>query len=639
MKFILLNLALSSTMALAADYNYSLLKDQRSKLVFPKFSSQERQIVIDQARLLYNEVFVHQKLKITHFGESANPIPLLNEVEKQIGTLSDEIFFSKMMASYRTLRDGHTMVILPKPYACYSSSLPVIFKEVFSSQGKSFLAIKAMADDEFIKLLPKSLEVEIGDVLTSYDGLSPEQAIKNFSLIATGANSEAVRKEAIHLLSWAPQAYTFTPKKDFITLGLKNSQGREYQVELPWITRENTKCLSSNIYEERYVGTGMSLYNELPEIYPSVNNDYQKTKDEVLKYKKITNINGTFGVIRLQSFSPTIKVDELIEEIKKIFEVKLHDTDGIIFDVRDNKGGIIRIAETIIQFFTSEKITPLNFRLKATKDLLYILEKRQFGEDHFIKRLKYALQSNVFYSQAVSLDNDDEAQNSQGQFYFKPVVIFTNATCYSSCDMFAALAQDLDVAKVIGEDSSTGGGGAGVTSTSSIFSYLPPDEKGPFRVLPHQAEITAAFVQTLRVGKYKDQLIENAGVKSEQIIKPTVHDLKNDSENQFFQITNYLKSVQSQYTSWVKINSFTNQFSQETPSLHVKMSWKDTTSIEILRDGEVLAKIETQKDNQRTTLMTFPGVELEPEIIYEMVGRFQGKKVWRKVLSLRDSED
>lgn len=55
--------------------------------------------------------------------------------------------------------------------------------------------------------------------------------------------------------------------------------------------------------------------------------------------------------------------------------------------------------------------------------------------DRFTKQVTFTTQKNA---------------NKYGQSYFKPVGLFTNANCYSACDLLASSMQDVGAAIIYG---------------------------------------------------------------------------------------------------------------------------------------------------------------------------------------------
>jgi hypothetical protein len=307
--------------------------------------------------------------------------------------------------------------------------------------------------------------------------------------------------------------------------------------------------------------------------------------------------------------------------------------DGLIFDIRDNFGGYIKVAENIVQLFSSERISPLIFKLKVSPtNIFYWNTDPYFNLNHFRLALNSAIPLKQNYIELPLNDNDDT--HALGQVYFKPVAVLNNALCYSACDMFSAKVQDYGAATIFGEDSTTGAGGANSWSYSNFFSQLPKDKKGPFIKLPLEMDIDFSYRQTVRTGKHSGELIENVGVLSDKIIKPTLDDLRNGSRSQYEMISKYLASRAEDYVS--SINIINNNDSVEMNSLpSIKATWMNTNSVDFLVGDVVVASKITQETVLKDGAIPFPSASWTANAgtyTFEIVGRLNGKKVWRKVI-------
>ena len=103
--------------------------------------------------------------------------------------------------------------------------------------------------------------------------------------------------------------------------------------------------------------------------------------------------------------------------------------------------------------------------------------------------------------------------NMWGQVYHGPVVLITDAFCYSACDMFAAGFQDHGIGTIIGVDPTTGAGGANVLTHAQL---LDDWAGGPLESLPRQAQMRIALRRTLRVGPNAGLPVEDLGVTPDE---------------------------------------------------------------------------------------------------------------------------
>ncbi|KAH9271548.1 hypothetical protein BASA83_006155 [Batrachochytrium salamandrivorans] len=108
--------------------------------------------------------------------------------------------------------------------------------------------------------------------------------------------------------------------------------------------------------------------------------EFKDTKIDDLAWTIWENGGRNMGVISIESFTPVLKDTKedttflvLIETIRNLLVNQLKNTDAILLDIRGNSGGLISVADGIIQLFKSD-VTASTFRyLKndATKSLFY----------------------------------------------------------------------------------------------------------------------------------------------------------------------------------------------------------------------------------------------------------------------------
>lgn len=134
--------------------------------------------------------------------------------------------------------------------------------------------------------------------------------------------------------------------------------------------------------------------------------------------------NKTIGYIYYSSFSYPVSDYDMDYVLSR-----MHNTDGLIIDVRNNGGGAPSNIFQILKRFTNEK------RLIYVSKLKNGPGHEDFGEE-----------------EKIYLEPGGNVK------YFKPVVLLTNRNCYSATSFFSAAAKALPNITQIGD---TTGGGAG----------------------------------------------------------------------------------------------------------------------------------------------------------------------------------
>ncbi len=650
MKITLVFLVLFSftAKALPTD-NFQLLKDRRATLVLPTYTLQDKKTVVDQARLILNEVFVHRALKLQDFGQEVDPSPMLDQLEAAMDKMDEATFHTQMSRIFQKIRDLHTTYQLPSPYLCYRTLLPVEFKEVMGLDGEKVIAVKTITEEADVLKLVGTLRPQVGDVLISYDGSPVENVLAAFAPFTAGANPASSRRISVSQLGFRSQKYSVIPAKDTVELTLRSRFGKIYTTTLPWISKENTICTApkpqtlsipkNNMAENDYQNDLNRLFRQQEKPKSSnkdFNSELKKSADPILSSRIIENEFGRFGLFRLESFVPEkISSTELVLEFKKILQTEFADTDGVIIDLRDNGGGYIDIAEGLVELFTPKNIAPLGFRLRATAANTYYL-KNSSDANAFYQAILAATQAGAPFTANLPL-NSVETMNKLGQSYFKPVALLNNAGCYSSCDMFSAQMQDHAAAVVFGEDPNTGAGGANNVQLAAVLKSLG-DHPGPFQKMPSGQNIGFAWRQSIRVGVNAGKLIEDVGVIADFQAPAGIADLYTRSEDQFKIISKKLNQLNPSYSSSVAMNTDGRFDLVVNETLAFFAKWEQTSSVVFKNKGRTIGTEEIELDNVAGRSIRFPDnfrtEELKLDQV-EILGMLGEKRVWRKVFNYR----
>ncbi|MBI2519882.1 MAG: hypothetical protein HYV97_05685 [Bdellovibrio sp.] len=627
---------------------FKLLSDRRAEIIFPKYSLEEKKLVLDQVQLVLEQMFVHKSLKIQDFGNEADPTPALLKVASEIETLSDSDFHQRIAEIFLSLRDLHTDYKMPVPYSCYRSFIPLSFAQTRDRDGKEVLAVSGLVTNEdVLLLLPDPLKVQVGDILLSYKGMTAEKAMQTMLTKTRGANAKAALRRAVDLLTYISHQRLPVPTEDSVQLTFKNRLGKIYNTSLPWITKVNPTCLKNALEgNKKNVLAEDDYQNEFNKLFRKTNNkknthvsgDLIDTAEPILKYSVIVNEYGNFGYIRLESFVPeALNLDQVVQEVKLLLMNKFAKTDGLIFDIRNNGGGQISLAENLVQLFHPANPVPLNFRLKNSPANQFYFELVS-PNGTFTEALREAARQGSEFTKDLPL-NSEKKMNELGQYYFKPVAVFNNSSCYSSCDMFSAQMQDHGAAIIFGEDENTGAGGANNYSLNELMKELPAENTGPFKQLPHGQNIGFALRQTVRIGFNAGKLIEDVGVIADSLAISNLSDFYNGNADQLKTISRKLNEMSSEYLSYVffKRDGRQDIVLDRRPSVFAQ--WENTASVEFKEGDTILGRENIESDNPEGRELVFPKNMATDKFKIskvEVTGYNQNSvKVWRKVYQYR----
>src|SRR5262249_31930343 len=138
--------------------------------------------------------------------------------------------------------------------------------------------------------------------------------------------------------------------------------------------------------------------------------------------------------------------------------------DGLILDVRGNGGGNLLCAEGALQLFTPRPVQPTLLSFLATPLTLALCtgsgaQAADLARWH--DPIALAAQTGAPHSQGLPVLPEEDF-NDLGQRYQGPVVLVTDALCYSATDMFTAGFRDNGLGPILGTAGNTGAGGANV---------------------------------------------------------------------------------------------------------------------------------------------------------------------------------
>jgi hypothetical protein len=202
-----------------------------------------------------------------------------------------------------------------------------------------------------------------------------------------------------------------------------------------------------------------------------------------------------------------------VNEFLRLIELpEMQQTTGLIIDVRGNGGGLIWAGERLLQLLTPKTIEPCRVQFINTPANLQLCQGVPFL-NIWRPSVARALETGATFSAAFPI-TPPELCNDIGQRYYKPVVLITDASCYSTTDIFAAGFQDHKIGPILGTDNNTGAGGANVWTLEQIRQFFasagmtPPLER-----LPKGASMRVAIRRTLRVGDEAGTELEDLGVR------------------------------------------------------------------------------------------------------------------------------
>ena len=476
------------------------------------FDIADRKALIDQAILTMDEFYVHKDLKwARHAVDAGCALRSLRRVCDRLGDLE---FHSRVGAILKSLRDIHSVYVLPEPYRNHIAFLP--FTLAACRDGDD-------APERFLvtRLLPGFAPNHFGpgsEILT-WNGLPMGEAVRDAGEKECAANDAALVALGVRLMTIRWLGTSAPPPASWVTLGYLDEARTYREMRLSWrlieLGKDSDLMLpiqavwkleedpgsdpqaSSAALDQRSLvedGTVGQMFEDIADMesFPEQARLLAILDDVLVRYgqgsagpvgRKQTDPPSnsdffsaevyrtrfdeevvSFGHLRVHGFNTSPdNVPAFISEFRRLLHLLREKApDYLLLDVRSNPGGDLNAAESIVQFLTPKTVEPLPFQFRATRILERFVSNDggspQLDNAPWVDRVSDSVANGQQYSRSGPLTPPANA-NEFGQEYYGTVGLIFDAITYSSGDIFAAQFADLRVGPVIGVDPCTGGGG------------------------------------------------------------------------------------------------------------------------------------------------------------------------------------
>jgi cytosine/adenosine deaminase-related metal-dependent hydrolase len=524
-----------------------LLETQDLKTVMRvsgELSLNDRKRIVDQALPLLEQNYVHLPFK--RAMHAVDPVQRLRLLRHRLDRTHEEnlppetSFHNEVTRIFTSLRDRHTVYRLPVPFKDKTAWLPFLIESINEQDERKYLVAKVVANAG-----PEHFEP--GVEVTHWNGTPIHAVVEQNADRQSGSNAAARYARGLNSLTIRPLAQGLPPEEEWVTLRYRDLEGVTREWTQEWLVFEPGRGMNSldpesmsteatavgldaqtdDVQEaKRVLFAGGVVLEETSAGQDSSRLLVSNTVDgpatllpTVLRARPVRTEHGTYGYIRIFTFNVRDAgefVDEFVRLVKQLPE------DGLIIDVRGNGGGLIHAAERLLQVLTPRPIepepsqfinSPLNLRLCGAYRTPSV-RFPNFSLGDWVDSITQSVETGAIYSLSFPI-TPVESANDTGQQYFGPVVLITDALCYSATDIFAAGFQDHGIGAIVGVDENTGAGGANVWSHRLLVELtreVPDTGSFPYSPLPHGADLRVSIRRTLRVGRNAGSVVEDLGV-------------------------------------------------------------------------------------------------------------------------------
>jgi hypothetical protein len=504
--------------------------------------------IIETALDLLETLYVHLPLKRSMYA--VNPLQRLKllrgRCEQQKPAMADRELFNELLSIFCQLRDLHTNFVLPEPFRSSTAFLPFRLERCVTETGKeAYVVTRVMSPERWGEPIDPSFQR--GAIVKHWNGTPIRRVVVANADREAGSNPAARRAQGLSALTIRWLGQSLLPDEDWVDIRyLPKPDTKAKQIRFRWkvfrrrrgkagaaaataITRahhKNTGAVGIDAKGEAERQIRRHLFKEGRKQTPrpkhfgeDVYRVPKWAKDVFPAVGNARTSSGVFAYVRIATFNVEDDkkyIDEFIRIISKLCQ------KGLIVDVRGNGGGLIYFGERILQLLTPRPIDPARFSFLNSARTQALTDRHAFIQP-WRDSIAEWVETGAEYSQGLPL-LPLSRYNDIGQKYQGPVVLITDALCYSTTDIFAAGFQDHKIGFVLGVDETTGAGGANVWDYSFIAELLDDPQHFP-SPRPGSASLRFAVRRVTRVGQNSGVLLEDLGVKADRIHKMTRPDL------------------------------------------------------------------------------------------------------------------
>ncbi|WP_426594010.1 S41 family peptidase [Cellulomonas sp. McL0617] len=498
--------------------------------------------LIDLWCQLMAEIYVHHDQKRSLYGY--DPERALQALRRQIPYLGSAEFLRELTLVVNRLRDQHTQLYVhgrDPLRAPFVAALPFLVEVFGEYQTPTYVVTKvsdAAGDDGFVP----------GVRVTTWNAVPFSRAVDLYADTLTGGRLDARRARALETMTQRPLAFLPQPDELWVDVGFRTGEGPDRTVRFEWRAIEPSTALTAKNTVELRTRRAVDATSEAarrarkllfqpalwqqeadrPERVAKAADWMPTAFPDAISARRVSTSHGTVGYLRLWTFDVD-HGDQFLDEVDRV--LRAMPRTGLIIDLRSNPGGVIEVAERLLQLFTNQVVQPVRFALRATPALTALADADGNGADlaDWAASVRIAMSLGEEYSQHLTISDPDRC-NGRPVAYEGPVVAVVNPTTFSSGDIFAAGIADHGIGQIVSIGEGTGGGGANVW-TSDDIEYAYHVAALPLPARPPGIAYSLSVRRAARSGTAAGIAIEDVGVPGDERYTMTERDVLGGNED------------------------------------------------------------------------------------------------------------
>lgn len=443
-------------------------------------------------------------------------------------------FHALFLHYFRGFRDRNLQYQIPGTHACITAnrgfSLEVIgqgpeTKVVVSSVHTSPLSPGHGSIQVGDELLAVDYEM-INHIVYLEDGSTPRQNLKDLYYI-DGKTNILPGYFPIH---WANDEFLF-----------RTVAGELFETTLPWLYDVDDQCVRDIANSASSVAPKILKRHAQNRTIQSKTILDTRASAADINWKIYEPNSSNLGIITINTFGTGHEeAGKITADILKVLQNELKNTNAIVFDVRNVSGTSMPSAADLIPQLFKQNVVLGGGRVRLNQINEDLIAGSKIVDSEKLRTLFHGRSEGTSYTNVVNFAN----HTSFSPVYFKPVGVFTSADCMGACEVFAANMKDNHIATIFGEAGTTAKCGSNAVDYNSFLNFERPQTFAP---LPFANRLPVSSGPNMKVPwqqfmRRDGSLIEDVGVTSDFIIRPSLYDLMDPERpsSQFLKIAEQL---------------------------------------------------------------------------------------------------
>ncbi|KAH9246361.1 hypothetical protein BASA81_016099 [Batrachochytrium salamandrivorans] len=202
-------LAISATSVSATNYaKFNLLKDDRAagRLVFPPTTLAQKEVILSNVDNAL-AIWASYESKKAKYGSAADPFPTIENLRRDIKTITDKDLQLGLTDAFAMIRDKHTCWANIAPYRCFYATTEIKFTFIEGGadiiKNPTVVVTSTSTSSDLLALFGEDYsKIQAGDELLAINGLSFVKWFeKNQFKYGFGANEFGGQRAALKYLT------------------------------------------------------------------------------------------------------------------------------------------------------------------------------------------------------------------------------------------------------------------------------------------------------------------------------------------------------------------------------------------------------------------------------------------------------